>query len=380
MGSGVVRKKFGISCRTYWGDQMEDVASGDALYYTDLIMHLVDCKYLVYWMQEDLDKRYPVFKGMKAAERKEAYSRLYLSTASPLWPDLDYLLIQWRWKMPGRNWYASGSMEAPPNNDYLRQIEMLTHYSREDTKIFILDADYKLTEEDEQMWPDATILEVSKTPKFLTRKRKSIMWPFYFEHLADMKKSVHDPFNEKEVNTYSLDPNFLVSYIGNDYERDNQFRKYMSDVANLFAKDGRSGVIHAYGNWLKYPDKIKRNKKEYSNVVFHPKVARDAMEYIYSRTLCVPLLAKDEYALHGMMACRIYEAMYNGSIPIGFSEFNNISDYVIDELIVGTSTEFYNLIKRLEQQTPKQRTDLWMKQIKHINYGPKEFLNDIGIT
>lgn len=360
-------KTIGLSYFSYWGDQAKDPVCNDVIFHVDLVLELARRGYRVLSLQPDIDKGNPVFGDFLGDSRKEAWK---INEFTPGTPQLDILFVQWRWKIPGRNWMEDGS--KPPMMDYLRQEEILNYYhDKTDTKIFILDTDFKLTEEDERRYFKATILDISNKSKKLWSDRKSVFWPFNTKRILERKHLVRFPLQSEGENAYSLDPSNLISYIGNDYERENQFAKYIYEISKTLPP----WTVHVYGNWLKYPAKAATNLKKYEGVVFHPKVTRDNFEYIYSRTLCVPLLSKDDYAEHGQMAYRILEVMYNGSIPVGLKEFYGIEKYVIPELIVGSIKEFEFLIEKLITQTPEERLALWEKQAKHFSYSAEEFVN-----
>lgn len=358
-------KSFGFSFVSYWGDQVEDIPCQHTIFLPDLIFALDRLGYKIYSMQEDLDSGNPRFQNYKVEERTQAYNMLEFTDK---FPDLDILLIEWRWKIPGRNWGDGAIM-----NDYYRQIALLDYYTKTKTKVFILDTDYKLEKEDEEKYPTAILLDLATKPKYITRKRYGVFWPFDMDQLQDREYLVHEPFSFEHNNTYSLDPNHLISYIGNDYERDRQFNKYIYEVAKILPP----GKVHVYGNWLKYPEKAAENMSKYYPIVFHPKVTKAHMEYIYSRSYCVPLLAKDDYATHGQIAYRYLESMYNGTLPVGFREFNKVYQYLIPELIVNNTKDFALLVEYLVNQTKEQRLNLWRKQINHFKYSAEVFVHEL---
>jgi len=366
-------KNFGFSFVSYWGDQIEDIPCQHTIFLPDLVLALDKLGYKVYSMQEDLDKGKPRFQNYKVEERQKTYNMIEFTDT---FPELDILLIEWRWKIPGRNWYRDGidtSGLFPPMMDYIRQTQLLDHYTNTNTKVFILDTDYKLTKEDEEKYPTAILLDLATNSKQLSRPRHGVFWPFNMDQLKEREYLVHAPYSFDQDNTYSLDPTYFLSYIGNDYERDAQFEKYIHQIAKKLP----FGMVHVYGNWIKYPKKAQENWKKYFPIVFHPKVTKAHMEYIYSRSYCVPLLAKDDYAKHGQIAYRYLESMYNGTIPVGFKEFCGIEKYLIPELIVGTTDEFMVLIEKLDQQTHQERINLWKKQVNHFHYNAEEFVHEL---
>lgn len=363
-------KTIGLSYVSYWGDQVEDVACGHTIFLPDLIFALKESGYeKIYAMQDDLDDGEPEFKNYRVTDRLDAYN---MQEFTKELPELDMLLVEWRWKMPGRNWFENG--EAPEMNDYLRQHQILSHYhNNTDTKIIIWDTDHKLTKEDEEEWHRAEIIECSFRPKHLTRTRTSVFWPVDIQDYLLRDNTVHAPLSTTDKNTYPLDPNFIVSYIGNDYDRDEQLDKYIGGLCKLLP----SGTIQLYGNWLKYPSKIMGYTKRFSGAQIHPKVTKAEMEYIYSRTTMVPLLSKDSYSKHGMVAYRVLETMYNGSIPVGVTEFADIEKLVLPELVVSSAEEMYQLAITLSRQTYEQRLDLWKRQVNHFKYSAKDFVDEL---
>lgn len=358
-------KKIGFSYMAYWGDQFEDIASGNNFFLADFISGLFQSGYKVYSLQKDLDNGEPVFKNFLAHDRKATYEKLIFTDG---FPELDILLIEWRWKMPGRNWMEDGS--KPPMDDFLRQQALLEHYHNTDTKIFIMDSDHQMTREDEERWSKATILTFAEYPKEITRPRKQVYWPFNHGRLLQREHMVHKPWSPLEENVSTVDPNFILSYIGNRYDRDEQFDFWLGDLSEWLPEK----TIHIYGNWTKYPDKFTQISTKYPDIMFHTKVTKSEMEYIYSKSIAVPLLAKDDYNMHGHMTHRLLETMYCGSIPIGFATFSGIEKYLIDELIVSTKEELKELIKKLLTQTKQERIDLWKKQVNHFEYYPKDFI------
>lgn len=358
-------KSIGLSYMSWWGDQYEDIVAGDAFFLTDFIIKLTGKEYTVYALQDDRDNGEPMFEGFMDLDRLVAYDNQHFTKD---FPELDILWVQWRWKMPGRNYGIGASM-----NDWYRQEELLKHYhDNTDTKIFIFDADGKLTKADELAWPKAHILTVASNPKLLSQKRIQTFWPFDFTRLAEQEWRVHAPWNPTKENTYCTDPNLVLAYIGNDYERKESFDKWIGEPARDWAA---SKAFHVYGNWLKYPEKAIKNEEDYPDIVFHPKVTKPQMLQIYSRALFVPLLAKEEYNQLGHMTYRLPEVMYSGGIPVGFSEFTGIEKYVIPELVVEDQEQYKKLITKLMCQSHKERIDLWKKQINHFTYGPDEYID-----
>jgi hypothetical protein len=360
-------KSIGLSYMAYWGDQFEDIASGDVFFLPDLILGLDKAGYKVYALQEDLDKQQPRFENFLVEDRTKAYNLINFTKELP---DLDIVVVEWRWKMDGRNWNGEDGRDSVPMDDYYRQMEILEYYhNHTNTQVFIIDSDHKLSEDDERKWFKARILTFAQFPKEIIKKRQYVYWPFDSKRLTDREKYVHAPFSYRQENTYCTDPNFILSYIGNNYERDNEFNYWIGGIEHLL-----NSRIHLYGNWAKYPNKLLTLQESHSSIVFHPKITKADMTYIYSRSLAVPLLAKDDYNTYGHMTHRLEEVMYSGSLPIGFAHFKGIEKFVIPELIAKDDTHFFGILEKLAGQTYEERLELWKKQINHFQYGPDDFI------
>ncbi|GAI51673.1 unnamed protein product, partial [marine sediment metagenome] len=165
------------------------------------------------------------------------------------WPDdLDVLLMEWRFPIPGRNCNMNLSSPAyQPDLDI--QDVMLEKYVNTKTKIIIFDLDYKITEEDEKKVNPYCILETSNKPKDTSSKRV----------LADI------PFDFEEINTFKIKPaDFLkhIVYVGNRYERDYMVNRYLIPLRDL--------NINLYGNWLEG----KRDSQErWPDFIYHDRIS-----------------------------------------------------------------------------------------------------------
>jgi hypothetical protein len=146
-------------------------------------------------------------------------------------PNLDVLLLEWRWPT------YKNSGENPTEPDLKRQEALLEHYHGQ-IPVVIWDCDHKVTAEDEKRWPKAIIADPSVEPKFLTRKRERLMFWTDWRTLLPVAET-----------------GFEYGYIGNNYERDDQFERFYGHPSKYLRESGIQTTVH--GNWLqKSPERV----------------------------------------------------------------------------------------------------------------------------
>jgi hypothetical protein len=228
-------------------------------------------------------------------------------------PDLDILLVEWRFPIPGRNCeidITSSLFQA----DLHFQTIMLQEYreNHKNTKIIILDLDHKLTKEDEERWQPDAIFETSFFPKKQLIERTSVYIPTIIDELLQ--------FPTKPI-TEETRPSLV--YVGSRYERDEVIDKYIKLLPNYEID------VHFYGNWLDYPDKLEEAKIKWPKVQYHGRIGCADFHKAYEDASYVPLLGKQSYFDTGFVTARIFEAVLFGSIPIAFSEHVGIENLAV---------------------------------------------------
>ncbi len=205
-------------------------------------------------------------------------------------PDGDIVYCEWRWP----TWKNSGN--NPQESDYTRQCEVLDHYHAAGVPIIIHDGDLKMTAEEEQRWPNAVISDACVNPRMLTRKRISIPWCNYMQRY----------FSPVE---YS----YNYTYVGNNYERENQFKKYYVDPSTPLRESG----IQTYvcGNWLaRSPEREDPGVRitNAPNVAFGPRLAYKDIFSVLNSSITVTHITKDDYTPFGNITGRFFEAIKSG--------------------------------------------------------------------
>lgn len=331
--------RVGYSFWGFLGDNKYDThgnrvstPDGNATYSWSIIWEAMRRGYTVHAMQDDRD-----WTGWKidkeenfASFSKEKRTKMYLDLkhtfgSSEIMPELDVLLVEWRFPIPGRNCIADDPNAVPgtgsahpggywiPNDmtglqpDLLRQNQILSYYKNyTKTKIIFWDLDHKLTARDEEGWKPDAVFETSVTPRKLIMERTRVEPPF---HIPDL---LQHP-------TLPSDPNRKLVYIGSRYERDDVITEWVKPTSNQYPNG-----VEFHGNWLKTLDECK---KLWPNVAYHDRCTTKDFRQIYGTAVACPLLAKKSYLETGFITPRPWEALLFGTLPVGLNSAKGIREY-----------------------------------------------------
>ena len=325
---------IGLSSWGHLGNKLhaKDDPTGTSTYMMWVIDALkkVDPTNKIYWLQKDRDLKGYLEYGFNAYfgnflsdKRRSSYDSLihtHFDILQKNFPNLDILILEWRMPISGRN-CINGQIDDEiikqvPNDDLYIQKLLLEHYSNTDTKIVILDLD--------MMCPND--IKTNARYKVL---RLGVPGPNTFHLPVDWQ----DVFSCRADNEKQLDMDYLITYIGNNYDRDNDVTKWIHPISEKFP----SGV-HFYGNWTKYPDKFELIKNRWPYINYHDRITPMEFGDIYGKTYAVPLLAKNLYKQNGFMTHRFIECMMFGSLPLGLEDFKDIDTYLPKDLILSGDT------------------------------------------
>jgi len=332
---------------SFWGIFSEvnvDMPSTINSYVPWIILGLLEKKCKVYPLQINLDEHFSRKFNKKinftylydSYSIEKVYKHLFEnSTIIPgiSLPDLDLVIIDWRWPIPGRN--TEKDRKFPDfTPDLVRQNEILEHYSKRNTQIIVLDLDHKVTIEDEKKW-EFHIIEPAIQPKNQYIKRVSSVLPYKFFKIyyQGMK-----------------DRNSLITYVGNNYERERAINEYIYPIST---KDRFKNKITFYGNWIKYDKVYKELITKWPYFNYLGKVTKEDYLYVYGKSYTTPLLAKDSYYKYGFMTPRQIESVLYGCIPVGFSEHLGIDKFIPKKFIVKDYNEYINLLNELLSVTER---------------------------
>ena len=252
-------------------------------------------------------------------------------------PDGDILYCEWRWP----TWKNSG--ENPSETDYTRQCQVLDYYHEKGIPIIIHDGDLKMTASDEMRWPNAVIADPCVNPRVLTRKRVTIPWCNYM-------KRYFEP----------VEYSYNYTYVGNNYERENQFRKYYSSPSLALRLTG----IQTYvcGNWL-YKSPERKDPAdllmESPNVAFGPRLSYKDIFPTMNNSIAMTHITKDDYTPYGNITGRFFEAIKSGVpalIPIEYKHALPVG--LNGDMIVSNPTEVVDKVRYLSTLSKSERLSI----------------------
>jgi len=257
-------------------------------------------------------------------------------------PDLDVLFIEWRWP----TYKNSGTKKFEPDLD--RQIELLSHYHGK-IPVVIWDCDYKVTHQDEMVWPNAIIADPAFEPRNLTRRRERLMF------WTDWKKLL--PVNEIS---------FEYGYVGNNYERPQAFERYYSLPAGGLRILGIQTTVH--GNWLEVSPERESPRSlisSHTNVAFAPRLNfYDSMKRLNS-FVATTHITKPEYAQRGFASPRYVENIVS-NIPALVPEEFLVSGLLGKDWIVNGSGSVVEKVRKISEMTLDERTSLICEQENNL--------------
>ncbi len=224
-------------------------------------------------------------------------------------PDGDVLYVEWRWP----TWKNSG--DNATESDYKRQCEVLDYYHEQGIPIVIHDGDLKMTPEEENRWPNAMLADACVSPQHQTRKRITIPWCNYM-------KRYFEP----------VEYSYNYTYVGNNYEREDPFKKYYTAPSKALRSNGVQTSI--YGNWLqKSPEREDPISliKNSPHVAFGPRLSYKDIFGVLNSSITVTHITKPAYTPYGNITGRFFEAIksnvpalvpieFQHAVPVGLAD------------------------------------------------------------
>lgn len=248
-------------------------------------------------------------------------------------PELDVLLIEWRFPIPGRN-TPDDKGKRGYQTDLERQTELLQHYVGTKTKVIIWDLDHKLDEAslyNTGFLPDA-IFETSVSPKMILCDRTRVEPPFIMSDLLQHPT--------EEVASDSM------AYVGSRYERDDVIDEWIAPIVKDLIGD-----VSFHGKWEPRDELESR----WPGIKFNGRIGVAGFHAAYRGAACVPLLAKRSYMETGFITPRPWEAVLFGSIPVGLKGHLGIDEYV--RYVAESPANLAYLANRFSDLSLKQRDE-----------------------
>lgn len=311
--------RLGYSYWGFLGDYKMDAdgnelstPDGNATYGWSIIHEAQRRGWLVFSLQEDRDihawrKMGPdLFGAFSKEKRTAAYNNMYKMDGTEL-PDLDVVLVEWRFPIPGRN---TPDVKGQPG--YQRDLEcqerILYHYLNKGVPVILWDLDHKILPSDEAKWAPTAIFETSVTPRRQLIDRIRVEPPFVINDLMQHKTLSANPFNK-------------LVYVGSRYERDDVITEYIKP-----ASDKWPFHVRFYGNWLKT---VEECRKLWPRVDYNDRITTRDFRKVYGEAVACPLLAKRSYIETGFITPRPWEALLFGTLPVGISQAKGIDQYCL---------------------------------------------------
>lgn len=334
---------------------------GNAFYSWSIIEELQLRGHQVYQLMPDRDE--PGFKllGSKLFSSWAEQSRLNayvgmgsMDEALAIIKNLDFVLWEWRWLIPGRNDQATKTNNPSAfQPDYELQDMWLKLLRENNVPVFVFDLDYKLTQEDIMKYNITGVVE-------LGNKWKSTG--------LCMAKRVQIPFNFRHIHTFEITPATEgVIYVGNRYERDWCVDKYIPDGT----------IVH--GNWL---ESKRDSEVRWPKLIFRDRLQTADMHGAYSKAAVTPLLAKQDYCQQGFMTARIIEAVFYGCAPLFIEEFKDNDKYLPKQfkkyLLVRNKEDVQAIAKKLLDE-PALRKEIIYSLRYHLSsfMSAKHFVDNL---
>lgn len=269
-------------------------------------------------------------------------------------PDLDVIFLEWRWPTVKNDKSHPQHDARKYEPDLDRQREIIEHY-RGNVPIIAWDTDLKITPEDEERYPELILTDPSLKTNRQTRERTSL--PFW----SDWKElfPVAEPYP-------------VYGYIGNNYERSSEFKKYYFSIQNEVRELGAQ--VSMYGNWLQRsvereaPERLISTHKQ---VAFNHRMNfYDSMKML-NRIICTTHVSKPRYYETGFMSPRYLEALAcNCPALVPASQIFNGA--LGRKYIVGSGSDVLRSFSALKDLTLDQRAEVVAEQ-KHVLQQTKKF-------
>ncbi|MCC5574453.1 hypothetical protein IMZ11_02205 [Microtetraspora sp. AC03309] len=206
----------------------------------------------------------------------------------PGFPDIDALLCEWRWPLPGRNTTPCGS--AGHTCDLHRQEALLDHYTQvRATPTVLWDTDRQMSGIDPlRQMPNVVVCDTARHPL----PGSTVLFSMVPDELVDGA----DP---EQLAT--ADRPLALAYVGNQYDRDEAFEEFFAPAAVQFPHQ-------VAGKWSR--------TERWPHVNFTGRCAFPEVAGIYRNALATVMLLPDRYATVGALTQRLGEAVVAGCLPI----------------------------------------------------------------
>lgn len=308
--------RIGYSFWGFLGPGVTDTPDGGRSHRRTLINGLIAAGHQVVFLQANRDLT------EAGTDLRETY------TWADGLPDIDVLILEWRWPIPGRNTTPCG--QPGHTCDLHRQRELLDHYTEQGLPTILWDKDQRLPADDQlRRHPSITVAEPALHP---SSGAHSLLFP-----IADEALDFFDPRAVTAARQWPL------VYVGNQYDRDAAFDTYFAPAAARHAH-------RVAGKWT--------DTDRWPHVRFAGRVPFSAVEDLYRDAVSTVLLLPERYARRGHMTQRIFEAVLAGCLPLTPVTIRSAARFVPTSLHVTSGSDTADRVSRLMDMPEQHREDL----------------------
>jgi hypothetical protein len=309
--------RIGYSFWGFLGHGVTDTPDGGRSHRRTLIDALIAAGHDIVFLQADRD-------------RAEAGTALAYTWDSSGFPEIDVLMLEWRWPIERRN--TTPCRAQGHTCDLHRQAALISHYTAEGLPTILWDKDRQLPADDPlRSQQNVTVCEAALHP---SPGATSLLFP-----VADAVLDRADP-----IALAAGDRRWLLTYVGNQYGRDDCFDSYFAPAADIH-------VDHLVaGKWT--------DTSAWPHIRFIGRVAFGKVAELYGMSLTTILLLPDRHLKTGQMTQRLFEAVFAGCLPLCPIEFRSALRLIPCQLIVSSGAEAAAVIGDLTVARPAVRAEL----------------------
>ena len=255
------------------------------------------------------------------------------------YPELDAIFLEWRWSTwkNDRTHPNHDPKRYEPDLDRQRQI---IEYYHGKVPIIVWDTDLKITPEDEKRWPELILTDPTFETNRLTRDRISLPFWTDWEELFPVEK-----------------PLPLYGYIGNNYERDDEFKKFYFDPSEGLRAWGIQTSM--YGNWLQSSPERKSPGMmimDHRQVAFNHRMNFYESMQMMNKFICTTHVSKPRYYETKFMSPRYLEALAVNCPALQPEEFG--IPLLGEQWVVGSSYDVKRAVADLAKASPEMRAEI----------------------
>ena len=296
-------------------------------------------------------------------KRREKVPYKGMSYVDYEFPDLDVLFVEWRWP----TYKNSGDNKFEPDLD--RQAELMDHY-HDKIPVVVWDTDLKLTANDEERWPNMIVADPTLDPKdFIIPRVRLTFW-------SDFK-----PLFKPSISGVEF------GYVGNNYEREDMFKKYYSDPSSLLRSYGIQTKV--WGNWLqRSPERPPPEGLISSHpfIAFNDRISFQGSMRVLNSFICTTHITKPRYSSQGFCSPRYLENIVCNTPALVPSEFL-VRDILGKKWSVDNASDVVDRVVEINRMSVSQREELVNSQrecllrvhdfgVRHVS----EFLENVAVN